>query len=73
MFFIMLIQLLRDLREVSFKMEKMTEKEKGCLLKYLEDLLEVMEQDHIFVISDGIASYTESELICLIKKIDISS
>ena len=54
-------------------MEKITEKEKGCLLKYLEDLLEVMKQDHIFVISDGIASYTESELICLIKKIDISS
>lgn len=51
-------------------MVKITEKEKDCLLKYLEDLLDVMRQDHLSLISDGKSSYTVPEIQQLSEKVE---
>lgn len=51
-------------------MEKLTEKEKGCLLEYAKDLKQIMEQEHLATVSDNRYSYTQKEIENLVEKID---
>ncbi|WP_425757576.1 hypothetical protein ACPW7J_14610 (plasmid) [Ihubacter sp. rT4E-8] len=51
-------------------MEKLTEKEKVCLLEYTKDLKQIMEQDHLAIVSDNRYSYTQKEIENLLQKIE---
>ena len=51
-------------------MEKLTEKEKQCLLEYTNDLKMLMEQEHLTRVSDNQYSYTIEEVDELQKKIE---
>lgn len=51
-------------------MEKLTEKEKVCLLEYTKDLKQIMEQDHLAIVLDNRYSYTQKEIENLLQKIE---
>lgn len=51
-------------------MEKLTEKEKGCILEYAKDLKQIMEQEHSATVSDNRYSYTQKEIENLVEKIE---
>ncbi|MEY8367044.1 hypothetical protein AALA22_15540 [Anaerovoracaceae bacterium 41-7] len=50
-------------------MEKFTEKEKGCLLEYTDELKQLIEEDNLATVSDNRCSYTWQEVDVLSKKI----
>lgn len=50
-------------------MEKLTEKEKGCLLEYTKELKQLIEEDNMTIISDNRCSYTWQEIDVLSTKI----
>lgn len=51
-------------------MNKLTEKEKTCLLEYTNDLKRLMEQEKLAIISDSRCSYTRKEIDALSKKVE---
>lgn len=51
-------------------MNKLTEKEKRCLLEYTNDLKQLMEQENLTIISDNRCSYTLKEIDELSKKVE---
>lgn len=51
-------------------MEKLTEKEKGCILEYAKDLKQIMEQEHLATVSDNRYSYTQKEIENLVEQIE---
>lgn len=51
-------------------MEKFTRKEKDCLIEYTNDLLSLMEDEHICIVSDNKNSYTEEEIKVLAEKVE---
>lgn len=53
-----------------YLMEKLTEKEKACLLEYAKDLKQIMEQDHLAIVSDNRYSYTQKDIENLLQKIE---
>jgi hypothetical protein len=54
-------------------MDKLTEKEKACLLEYTNDLKQLMEQNNLSTISDNRCSYTRQEIDALEKKVKKST
>lgn len=50
-------------------MEKLTEKEKDCLLEYTNELKQLIEEDNLNTISDNRCSYTWQEVDILSTKI----
>ena len=50
-------------------MDKLTEKEKACLLEYTNDLKQLMEQNNLSTISNNRCSYTRQEIDALEKKV----
>ena len=50
-------------------MDKLTEKEKACLLEYTNDLKQLMEQNNLSTISDNRCSNTRQEIDALEKKV----
>ncbi len=50
-------------------MEKFTEKEKGCLFEYTDELKHLIEEDNLATVSDNRCSYTWQEVDVLSKKI----
>lgn len=51
-------------------MDKLTEKEKVCLLEYTTELQQLMEQDNLMIISDNRYSYTREEIKQLSRKVE---
>lgn len=51
-------------------MIKFTEKEIKILLTYAYDLLQAMNSDNILMLSDGVSSFSRTEIYILIKKIE---
>lgn len=51
-------------------MEKLTEKEKNCLLEYTNDLKRLMKQDGLWIVSDNKYSYTLKEIEELSRKVN---
>lgn len=51
-------------------MVKFTEKEIKILLTYDYDLLQAMNSDNILMLSDGVSSFSRTEIYILIKKIE---
>lgn len=51
-------------------MVKFTEKEIKILLTYAYDLLQAMNSDNILMLSDGVSSFSHTEIYILIKKIE---
>ena len=51
-------------------MVKFTEKEIKILLTYAYDLLQAMNSDNILMLSDGVSSFSRTEIYILIKKIE---
>ena len=56
-----------------YLMDKLTEKEKACLLEYTNDLKQLMEQNNLSTISDNRCSYTRQEIDALEKKVKKST
>lgn len=50
-------------------MEKLTGKEKCCLLEYLNELKTLIKEDNLLTISDNLYSYTWGEVDLLSAKI----
>ncbi|MGN0268387.1 MAG: hypothetical protein ACI4D7_12010 [Lachnospiraceae bacterium] len=50
-------------------MEKLTEKERSCLVNYTDDLLQLMIEEGVSVISDCRNEYTKVELEILASKL----
>lgn len=50
-------------------MEKLTQKEKTCLLEYTSELKQLMEEENLILISDNQYSYTRKELDELSRKV----
>lgn len=51
-------------------MDKFTEKEKGCLTEYANDLLTLMEEEQAMTVSDNKYTYTRQEIEALAVKVE---
>lgn len=51
-------------------MKGFTEKEKDCLVTYVQDLLRVMEEENLLKLSDNQCSYTLEEIKILSEKVN---
>ena len=54
------------------EMEKLTEKERSCLVNYTDDLLQLMIEEGVSVISDCRNEYTKVELEILANKLSLN-